>query len=836
MKANELKIIDFLMAQRVQFVIPIYQRNYDWTNIECNELLNDIIAVSDEYRESHFIGSIVFIHEGTYSTSEVKELVIIDGQQRLTTISILLVALYRIAKEYNISNHSERIYNIFLTNQYVQNEASKLKLKQTDSSSKAFEAILNGRETESLPYSNVIENYNFFRASIDENNFEIILQGLEKLIFVEISLERDKDDPQRIFESLNSTGLDLSQSDLIRNFILMDLPPKEQVKTFENVWNPIEENARNLTQQKSLVSEFIRDYLTFKTKKIPKKSKVYPEFKKRYADKKNEMFLQDMEQIKSLSFHYRKFINPNTEPDEDIRRELHYLNRLEINVVFPFLLQVYEDKENGVITKIEFIKILKLIQSYSWRRFIVGLPTSALNKVFMTLYSEVDEEDYFNSIAIALMKKRGSAKFPRNEEVKTALRDKDVYNTQSRNKSYFFELLENYNNREYVDTTNDFITIEHIFPQNPSKEWSEQISSGDYFSFKEKYLNTIANLTLSGNNGALGNKDFSSKKFMNVNGGEQGYVYSRLWLNKFLKEANVWDLNNFEKRLELIYNRFLNIWEQPIYEESFEAVEEEEKNIFDADEPRNKKLEYFIFENTKVETDAVAQMYMYVLKELYHKNSQLLTNGQQIFKITRDVQELRSGQELINGWYVEMNMDSNTKVNYLKKILSAYGLQDELMVKYNGEYADVHNSNRFTVRRKYWTQILVKLKELGLFENISPSKGQWLSTGAGISGIAYTMVVSRNFIRIELGISSSTKEENKRYFNNLFAQRKAIEANFGAELTWQELPDIKMSRIKLEKTDLNIYQPEDWEAMNSFILENMPKFVSALSPFIRRLK
>lgn len=323
---------------------------------------------------------------------------------------------------------------------------------------------------------------------------------------------------------------------------------------------------------------------------------------------------------------------------------------------------------------------------------------------------------------------------------------------------------------------------------------------------------------------------------MNVNGGEQGYVYSRLWLNKFLTEVDVWDLNNFEKRLELIYNRFLKIWEQPIYEESFETVEEEEKNIFDADEPRNKKLEYFIFENTKVETDAVAQMYMYVLKELYHKNSQLLTNGQQIFKITRDVRELRSGQELINGWSVEMNMDSNTKVNYLKKILSTYGLQDELFVKYNGEYADVHNSNRFTVRRKYWTQILVKLKEVGLFENISPSKAQWLSTGAGISGITYTMVISKNFIRIELAISSSIKEENKRYFNHLFAQRRAIEANFGAELTWQELPDIKMSRIKFENPDLNIYQLEDWEAMNSFILENMPKFVNALTPFIRRLK
>ena len=322
MKANELQINNFLQVPNVQFVIPVYQRNYDWTNTECKDLLNDIISVEIEDRGTHFIGSIVFVHEGTYSTSEVKELVIIDGQQRLTTINILYVALYRFAKENNKPQDAEMLYNMFLTNQYVQNEASKLKLKQTDANSLAFKAIMLGTENGNSAFSNVTENYNYFRRSINDDNFATIRRGLNRLIFVEISLERDKDDPQRIFESLNSTGLDLSQSDLIRNFILMDLPPKEQNKIFETIWNPIEENAKDLVKQNSLVSDYIRDYLTLRNKKIPNKNKVYAEFKGLYSTKKDEDYLQELEKIKSLSAHYKKFINPTVVFDSSIRKEL----------------------------------------------------------------------------------------------------------------------------------------------------------------------------------------------------------------------------------------------------------------------------------------------------------------------------------------------------------------------------------------------------------------------------------------------------------------------------------------------------------------------------------
>jgi uncharacterized protein with ParB-like and HNH nuclease domain len=835
MKANELQIINFLQAPNVQFVIPVYQRNYDWKNAECKELFNDIISVETEDRGTHFIGSIVFVHEGTYSTSEVKELVIIDGQQRLTTINILYVALYRFAKENNKTQDAERLYNMFLTNQYVQNESSKLKLKQTDTNSLAFQAILRGTQNEFGTFSNVIENYNFFRSNMNDDNFEIILRGLNRLIFVEISLERDKDDPQRIFESLNSTGLDLSQSDLIRNFILMDLPPKDQNRIFETIWNPIEENAKDIIKQSSLVSEFIRDYLTLRNKKIPNKNKVYAEFKSLYSNKKEDAYHQELENIKSLSVHYKKLVNPSTVSDANIRKELEYINRLEINVAYPFLLQVFEDAENGLLSEKDLIKILKLIQSYAWRRFVVGLPTNALNKIFMSLYAEVDTEEYYDSITKVLLKKRGSAKFPSNEDIKTALKDRDLYNTQPKNRNYLFEMLENYNNREYVNTNNENITIEHIFPRNPNEVWSKDLSSEEYFLFKEKYLNTIGNLTLSGNNGALGNKSFLAKKEMNNDSGEQGYNYSRLWLNAFLKSLDTWNVVNYEQRLNIICDRFLKIWEYPDVV-IMDSGDSEEQNIFDAESPRNKKLEYYIFENTKIEEDTIAQMYYFVIKNLYEKNSQLLISNQDVFKITRNAADFRAPQEIVNGWFVEANIDSNTKFGWLKKLLNLFELEDELLIKYASGIENESEPNRFNVRKKYWQQLLTLLKDTTLFSNVNASKDHWLSSGAGTAGVSYTFVVTKSFARIELTISTSNKQTNKIYYKKLYKNKDVIEQTFGSALVWEELPENKMCRIKIEEQGLNLFNESDWDSMNTFFLANLPKFEKALQPFIKNLR
>ncbi|WP_373516994.1 DUF4268 domain-containing protein [Pricia sp.] len=831
MKATELPIINFLQTPNVQYVIPVYQRNYDWTLSECSQLLHDIINVEQEDRGTHFIGSIVFIHEGAYSTREVRELVIIDGQQRLTTINILYVALYRFAKEKGMEKEAEMLYNMYLVNQYVQLDSSKLKLKQTDTNSLAFKAILEGNEKGFSTYSNVIENYSYFNSQINEVNFEIIKNGLKRLIFVEISLERDKDDPQRIFESLNSTGLDLSQSDLIRNYILMDLQPREQQRVFNIIWSPIEENARDLVKQKSMVSAYIRDYLTLKNKKIPNKSKVYQEFKQNYSDKRDEGYMNELDSIKALSVHYKMFVNPQTVGNPEIRQQLEYINRLEINVAYPFLLQVFEDWDNGIIDKAILLNVLKLVQNYAWRRFIVGLPTNSLNKIFMTLYSEIDTEEYYDSLAIALLSKRGNSRFPNNEDVTSALKDKDLYNIKAKNRNYLFELLENYNNREYVDTSKDEITVEHIFPQNPSDNWVRNLSEDELFLFKEKFLNTIANLTLSGNNGALGNKSFLEKKKMNFKVGEQGYIYSRLWLNDYLKTIDTWNIKAYETRFNLISNRFLVIWKYPDVEvpSNGDIIEQ---TIFEAESPRHKKLEYFIFRNNKVEEPAIANMYSHVLQELYTINTELFLSND-ILRISRDKEEFRSAQEITNRYYVEFNIDSDTKFNILKKLLSLFDLEEELLIKYDLDVAI--QGNRYGIRKEYWTQLLPLIKETDLFRNVSPTKTHFISCGAGKTGISYTLVTTGSHCQVELSILAGQKETNKSYFKKLKANQNSIEHSFDNKLIWQELPENKMSRIKYVLDDVNLFDKSHWSKMNTFFLEQLPKFEEAFAQEISKL-
>jgi len=376
MVANQVTLESFLAKNKTQFVIPVYQRNYDWVDAQCKQLFEDIIEVGNKERKTHFIGSIVFIHDGVYTSSEVTPLVVIDGQQRLTTITLLYLALYHHAKEQGNVGKAAEINETYLINKFVSLDDSKLKLKQTDNNTKAFKYLLTDNKPEEYgEYSRVIENYTFFKKRITESNFEIIQKGLLKLLFVEISLERGKDDPQRIFESLNSTGLELSQADLIRNYILMGLEPKKQISIYNKIWFIIEGNAKDEIKKHSRVSEFIRDYLTIKNKKIPIKSKVYLEFKNKFKDRDTDFYENTLQEIKDYSKHYHKLINPEKEKDKAISRELNFINRLEINVSYPFLLPVYEDYSKEIIDKNIFLKVLKLIQSFTWRRFILGLPT-----------------------------------------------------------------------------------------------------------------------------------------------------------------------------------------------------------------------------------------------------------------------------------------------------------------------------------------------------------------------------------------------------------------------------------------------------------------------------
>lgn len=301
----------------------------------------------------------------------------------------------------------------------------------------------------------------------------------------------------------------------------------------------------------------------------------------------------------------------------------------------------------------------------------------------MTLYNEIDKSKYIESLMSALVKKKGTQRWPNNNEIKTHLSEKDIYNIQSKNKSYFFELLENHNNREYVSTDNENITIEHIFPQTPVAAWTQKMDEDEYKLMEEKYLHTIGNLTLSGNNGSLGNKTFVEKKVMNINGKEQGYNFSSLWLNRYLREIDEWGVFQLSARTKKIYERFLKIWEYPDIEK-LPNEEKEEFNIFNAPDPKGEKLDYYIFMDEKVEESEVSKMYYNILETLFDDNPKLFFNSdlKDYLPLSSDESSLRAPYQIKEGYFVESNIDNNSKFRRLKAVLTAFDLQDELLIKY----------------------------------------------------------------------------------------------------------------------------------------------------------
>ncbi|MEN9612501.1 MAG: hypothetical protein RLZZ628_3315 [Bacteroidota bacterium] len=682
MKANEGRVEQFLSTYNTVFTIPVYQRNYEWTNAQCKQLFTDIEKIGqDETRHAHFIGSVVYVHDDIYSASGLTELTLIDGQQRLTTIILIYTAVAKLCKALG-DTREEQITKTYLINQFAK-ESDKLKLRPTEANEKALKFIIHSERGDGFKggYSRLIENYDYFSQSIHQNNYEIILRGLSKLMFINIALDRYRDDPQRIFESLNSTGLELSQADLIRNYILMDLKRDQQNFIYKQYWEYIEQHTKDEVTTKTRMSDFIRDFLTVQTKEIPNKSDIYMKFKEKYPRGNFDTLENTLKMLRNLSPLYYKLLNPRYENDKEIRLELEYISRLEINVAHPFLMKIYEDYSTNFIDKKDFIEILNLVQSYAWRRFVVGLGTEGRNKVFMNLYEKVDRADYLKSVQIAFAKLGGINRFPDNQETKKALKLKDFYNVSPRRRLYFLEKLENFQNKELVKIENNSnLSVEHIFPQTPEARWKTDIGVDDFGFIKEHYLHTIANLTLTGYNSNMGNKPFLEKRDM-----AGGYKDSRLWLNKQLSKCEKWDKREVEKRFEAISERFFKIWLE-VRVDGTNAFQE--VNIFEAETPRNKKLEYAIFKDKKLQVNKVSELYMVIIKELLNISLELFFTTDLGAKLNLskpaepNAEPLRQTIWLNDLYAVEGNMDSIHKFEKIKYALTVFDLQNELFIKY----------------------------------------------------------------------------------------------------------------------------------------------------------
>ena len=566
LQAGETTLNKLLNTSR-QFIVPIFQRNYSWQKNQYEQLWFDILRASKfKEKQNHFIGSIVYIDMGT-PAGRPQQLLLIDGQQRLTTISILLCAIKDYVQKFNLETkliNLAKIKNQFLYNSdEIDEDRYKLLLNVQDKET-YIKLIDNTIFTVNKPATNIIKCYEFFYERIEDfikqyGQIDEIYAGIFKLSLVSISLDKDSDNPQMIFESMNSTGKDLSQTDLLRNYLLMDLTPEKQTRLYKTYWKPMEELFGEDIYKNDLnkFDYFIRDFLILKsdTGHICKINNVYENFKRYYLDNNCEKFAV----LKDL-FTYAKYyacIDLLQENDDELKLYWQEFKKLDSHVVYPFLLKLYDDYSRQILIKEDFKKILQVVISYLWRRAICEIPTNSLSKTFATLYQAVDKDDYVNSIIKAFVFKSSYKRFSSDYEVREKLQTKDIYHFRLR--KYLLEALENYYHKEPIDLNTANYTIEHIMPQNIEHNLSwQQMLGEDWQEVHSLYLHTLGNLTITGYNAEMSNKSFGEK----VNG-ESGFKHSHLKLNESIAQCDVWNKKAIQRRTNILTDIILKIWKYP---------------------------------------------------------------------------------------------------------------------------------------------------------------------------------------------------------------------------------------------------------------------------------
>lgn len=566
LQAGETTLNKLLNTSR-QFIVPIFQRNYSWQKNQYEQLWFDILRASKfKEKQNHFIGSIVYIDMGT-PAGRPQQLLLIDGQQRLTTISILLCAIKDYVQKFNLETkliNLAKIKNQFLYNSdEIDEDRYKLLLNVQDKET-YIKLIDNTIFTVNKPTTNIIKCYEFFYERIEDfikqhGQIDEIYAGIFKLSLVSISLDKDSDNPQMIFESMNSTGKDLSQTDLLRNYLLMDLTPEKQTRLYKTYWKSMEELFGEDIYKNDVnkFDYFIRDFLTLKsdTGYICKINNVYENFKRYYLDNNCEKFAV----LKDL-FTYAKYyawIDLLQENDDELKLYWQEFKKLDSHVVYPFLLKLYDDYSRQILIKEDFKKILQVVISYLWRRAICEIPTNSLSKTFATLYQDVDKDDYVNSVIKAFVFKSSYKRFPSDYEVREKLQTKDIYHFRLR--KYLLEALENYYHKEPIDLNTANYTIEHIMPQNIEHNLSwQQMLGEDWQEVHSLYLHTLGNLTITGYNAEMSNKSFWEK----VNG-ESGFKHSHLKLNESIAQSDVWNKKAIQRRTNILTDIILKIWKYP---------------------------------------------------------------------------------------------------------------------------------------------------------------------------------------------------------------------------------------------------------------------------------
>lgn len=675
MEAKKIRILDFIGKGKKTFNIPVYQRNYDWQEENCKKLFTDIENIIKHNEEiEHFLGTVVYVL--TKIERDYEEYVLIDGQQRITSISLLLKALHeKIISE----DTKESIWEQYLINKKSPDNI-RIRLKPIESDSVSYKQLIDNNDDSSN--SNVCRNYKIFKELLENSHYsaEQIYSSLYKIELVTIKLEKDKksENPQLIFESLNSTGLSLTQADLIRNYLLMNSEYEKQTVLYKNFWLKIE---IELTNKK--ISDFIRDFLTMKTGKIANKNKVYDDFKEYMRIQKELNEEAVLEELVTYSKYYNWFLNANSN-NEKINEKLKHFKYLKNTTVYPLLLSIFEDTYYyKKLDEDKLLKIIDLLISYIFRRTICGYKTSSINKVFASIPKKIlenqNEKDIYFKIEKNLMERRLETIFPRDEEFKLNFIKYNFEKNKELLKYTLKELEQKVSNNVINDTSN--LNIEYIMPENLNSEWKLELGEKKFENTHLEYLGTIGNSSLIENDLLRYNKNFKTKK--------EFYQKSNIEITKNINNYQVWTDNEIKNRAEQLYEKSKEIWSIPAgYKiQKLNNIEYGKEYLLNSSiNVTGEKPDKLIIDSIPYPVKSWKGLLEKLCIELYNLDSdifkELIYNPNFQTKerviLSNSISKLRQPIEISNDLYIESNLNANAILSYADIIAANFELSDEI--------------------------------------------------------------------------------------------------------------------------------------------------------------
>lgn len=681
MKGSEEYLYSFMEGRRKRFIIPVYQRNYNWKNEQCKQLYDDLVSLHNNGKKTHFFGSIVSVNENSI------EYTIIDGQQRLTTVSLIMIAMIKAVENKVFRSDEDKKICANIKHDYIvaeDDDVNKLRLRPYNDDKDAFSHLVFDPEDRFNETSNVTVNYRYFYNRI-VNDRELSIpelnDAIEKLQIISIELKPEQgDDPQLIFESLNSTGLALTESDKIRNFILMGLSADKQESLYRNYWYQIE----RLSKEK--LDDFIFNYLLISSGQKIKQSDIYKDFKV-YAQGKDAQNL--LENMKHYAEIYSKLKNHDL-GDGIANKIKERIDRLGQTVADPFMmsyLDLYIEKQWA---SEELRKVLLLLESYMFRRIICGDPSNALRNMFASLHRRVlklkDTTSSSYSSVLTYLLENMQTRFPDNDIFARDFGNKDIYHLRSNIRSYILDRLERKDNAETINVYERLeglnkqanekpFSVEHIMPQTLSLEWIKEfggdpIVAGD---IHKKWLHTIANLTVTAYNSELSNAPFSKKKEMVFNEGS-------IRLNDYVRSQSSWTETQLENRKHELVKEALSLWQYP--NTDFVPSTSLARQITLDDEEYNfkgEKIRSVILLGTEFKPSYMewSKAILWVYQRLFE------LDPQPMFDMVADANELYfvnssdvNNTKIAEGVYVYLNNDTNTKIRVLRRVAEKYSLNN----------------------------------------------------------------------------------------------------------------------------------------------------------------